>query len=218
MRSASIEDYLKYVYKLRESEKKVNTTGLAKVLNVSPASVSEMVSKLSKEGLIVNTPYRGFKLSKKGENIAINLLRKHRMLEVFLKDTLNYRWDEVHPEAERLEHSVSDEFINKLEKYLGHPKFDPHGDPIPDKKGKVCNNKNFCLNNAAAEKYYIITKVPDDSQEILRYFSDAGITLNSRIFVNKKLSVDGSVLITFKKRTHLLSQKISGKIFVEIVK
>lgn len=214
MHSTSKEDYLKYIYKMQSSVKKVNTTGLAGMLNVSPASVSEMVSKLSKEELLVNTPYRGFKLTKTGEGIAVNLLRKHRLVEVFLKDVLNYRWDEVHSEAERLEHSVSDSFIDKLEKYLDYPKFDPHGDPIPDKNGKLVDGKDINLNSAKVGRTYTIKKVADSSEEILRYFAKIGIMLNSKIRINQRFPLDGSILILYKKRTYLLSKKFSEKICV----
>ncbi len=212
--SQSKEDYLKYIYHINEEGKKANTGNLAAALSVSPASVSEMVGKLSDEGWIENTPYHGFKLTKEGEKISINLVRKHRLLEVFLQQHLNYQWDEVHSEAERLEHVCSDMFINKLDEYLGFPKFDPHGDPIPDKKGRLAPTHYKLLSNAETGKDYVIAKVNDASKEILRYLSKIGLKLNSKIHLNEKIEFDGSLLILLGGKKHLLSQKMSEQIFV----
>lgn len=214
MPSQSKEDYLKNIYHIQEMGSKVNTGNLAAALAVSPASVSEMITKLSKQGWIENNPYHGFKLTKDGEKISINLIRKHRLLEVFLQQNLKYEWDEVHAEAERLEHVCSDMFINKLEVYLGSPKFDPHGDPIPDKHGRV-EVINYKLLEAAEEKKdYVIAKVNDASKEILQYFSRIGLKLNSKIHLSGKIDFDGSVLIMLAGKKYLLSKIMAGQIFV----
>jgi DtxR family Mn-dependent transcriptional regulator len=214
MPSQSIEDYLKNIYHIQESGGKANTGNLASMLSVSPASVSEMVTKLSRQGWIENEPYHGFKLTGEGEKISIALIRKHRLLEVFLYQNLNYQWDEVHAEAERIEHVVSDKFIDKLDEYLGYPKFDPHGDPIPDRSGRIPATRYKLLSNAAAEKDYTIAKVSDSSMEILKYLSKIGLKLNSKIHLNEKIEFDGSVLITLGGKKHLLSGKMSENIFV----
>jgi DtxR family Mn-dependent transcriptional regulator len=214
MPSQSKEDYLKNIYHIQEEGGKANTGNLASMLSVSPASVSEMVAKLSKQGWIENEPYHGFKLTGEGEKISIDLVRKHRLLEVFLYENLNYRWDEVHAEAERIEHVVSDKFIDKLDEYLGHPKFDPHGDPIPAKNGKIPATNYKLLSSAAAGKYYTIAKVNDTSMEILKYLSRIGLKLNSKIHLNEKIEFDGSALIILGGKKHLLSRKMSENIFV----
>jgi DtxR family Mn-dependent transcriptional regulator len=214
MPSQSKEDYLKNIYHIQEEGRKVNTGILAHALSVSPASVSEMVTKLSKQGWIENIPYHGFKLTKDGEKISINLIRKHRLLEVFLQQHLNYEWDEVHAEAERLEHVCSDMFINKLEEYLGHPKFDPHGDPIPDSRGRLPATHYKLLSNADTEKEYVIAKVNDASPEILQYLSKIGLRLNTKILLSEKIKFDGSVIIYLSGKKHLLSQKMAEQIFV----
>lgn len=214
MPSQSKEDYLKYIYHIQEVGSKVNTGSLAATLAVSPASVSEMITKLSKQGWIENTPYHGFKLTKDGEKISINLIRKHRLLEVFLQQNLNYEWDEVHAEAERLEHVCSDMFIDKLEEYLGNPKFDPHGDPIPDKHGRVEVTNYKLLGSADAQKDYVIAKVNDTSKEILQYFSKIGLKLNSKIKLSEKIDFDGSVLIKLAEKKYLLSKVMAEQIFV----
>lgn len=214
MPSSSIEDYLKYIYHIQSAEKRVNTSSLAGTLNISPASVSEMINKLSKKGWITNTPYKGFQLTKEGEKISLALIRKHRLLEVFLHQHLNYEWDEVHEEAELLEHVCSDNFINKLEEYLGYPKFDPHGDAIPDKNGKIRESNNFILSAGKAGNDYIITKVDDTSDEILKYLSKIGLRLNTKIHINEKLEFDGSVLISIGNKKQLLSSVMVEHIFV----
>jgi DtxR family Mn-dependent transcriptional regulator len=214
MPSQSKEDYLKNIYHIEETGGKANTGNLASMLSVSPASVSEMVTKLSKQGWIENIPYHGFKLTREGEKISVNLVRKHRLLEVFLQQNLNYEWDEVHAEAERLEHMVSDKFIDKLDEYLGHPKFDPHGDPIPDRHGRIPATHYKLLSNAETGKEYIIAKVNDASKEILKYLSKIGLMLNSKIQLTEKISFDSSVVISIGSKKHLLSQKMAEQIFV----
>jgi DtxR family Mn-dependent transcriptional regulator len=212
--SKSKEDYLKYIFLLQSEDRKVTTSALAGILNISLASVSEMVAKLSKEGVIKNVPYHGFKLTRQGEKIAINLVRKHRLIEVFLQDHLNYRWEEVHGEAEKLEHACSDMFIDKLEVYLNFPKFDPHGDPIPDKNGKMENPANTILSESKEGKYYIVSKVKDSFDDILKYMSRIGIRLNSKIHLTEKIRFDESVLISVNNKKHLLSKKMADNIYV----
>ena len=214
MPTRSTEDYLKQIYHLQSSGERANTGSLASLLGISPASVSEMVGKLSDEGWIINKPYHGFQLTKKGERTAVNLVRKHRMVEVFLQQHLKYEWDEVHNEAEKLEHAISDTFVNKLEEYLGFPKYDPHGDPIPDKNGKFSPVNYKLLIKSEAGKNYVIAKVKDSSTEILQYLTKIGLRLNSNISVNEKIEFDGSVLISHEGKNHLLSKTMAELIFV----
>lgn len=214
MTTRSKEDYLKNIYHIQEEGQKVNTGSLAAALSISPASVSEMVNKLSKDGLIDNKPYYGFELTEDGRKISLGLIRKHRLLEVFLQEHLHYEWDEVHEEAEKLEHVCSEMFINKLEEYLGYPKFDPHGDPIPDKELNIAPTHYKLLLNAEPGKEYIIAKVKDSSIEILQYLTRIGIKLNSKIILSEKIDFDGSVLITVEGNKNLLSRVMAEQIFV----
>ena len=214
MPTRSAEDYLKNIYHLQLEGSKVNTSSLAGILNISSASVSEMIGKLSKLGWITNKPYYGFRLTKDGERISVNLIRKHRLLEVFLHQHLSYRWEEVHMEAEKLEHACSDLFIEKLDKLLGYPKFDPHGDPIPDKNGSFPKSVRITLSKAETGKSYIISKVNDTSQEVLIYIAKIGIRLNTKITLNETLAYDGSVLISVNGNHQLLSKKIAENIYV----
>ena len=214
MPSESVEDYLKNIYVLQQEGKKVNTGNLAVSLSVSPASVSEMVNKLSRLKWIKNEPYHGFRLTKEGERISINLIRKHRLLEVFLSQYLKYDWDEVHAEAERIEHCVSDKFIDKLEEFLSYPKFDPHGHPIPDKNGNLKMLDSILLTSAVPGRKYTIAGVSDESVEILRYFSRIGVKLNASVVVSEVVEFDGSVIIILNNKKQLLSRKMAEQIFI----
>lgn len=214
MLSRSIEDYLKYIYHIQLSGRKVNTSTLAGMLNVSPASVSEMVSKLSKRGWIINNPYHGFELTKEGEKVALNLIRKHRLIEVFLQKNLKYTWDEVHTEAEMFEHACSDRFIDRLEEYLGFPKFDPHGGPIPDRNGRLPGTHDLLLSDAKEGKAYVVSKVNDSSNEVLKFISRLGLKLRSKINIKEKLDFDKSIVVRMKDKEYLLSNKIAENISV----
>ena len=138
MPSNTIENYLKAIYKISEKEQKtVSTSAISNEMNTTSASVTDMLKRLSYKELINYKKYRGVTLTKEGNRIATNLIRKHRLWEVFLLKHLNFRWHEVHDIAEELEHIDSDDLIERLDGFLGHPKFDPHGDPIPNKDGKI---------------------------------------------------------------------------------
>ncbi|HAY34569.1 MAG TPA: metal-dependent transcriptional regulator, partial [Ignavibacteria bacterium] len=164
--NTSLEDYLKNIYYLQTSSGKVTNMILAEKMNVSSAAVSEMISKISKSGYIKNVPYKGFELTKKGENLAINLVRKHRIWEVFLVKNLKFSWEKVHSEAENLEHASSDELISQLEIFLGNPKFDPHGHPIPDKYGNIPESDLICLSEMNVGQCAYIKQVSDKSSEV----------------------------------------------------
>jgi DtxR family Mn-dependent transcriptional regulator len=212
--NTSIEDYLKNIYSIKQAAGKVTTTLLAEKLGISPAAVSDMISKLSRNGYIKNQPYKGFELTAKGESIAINLIRKHRLWEVFLLKYLKYPWDKVHTEAENLEHASSDELIEKLEDFLGFPKHDPHGYPIPDRNGKMNEDTSYPLAEAETGGTVIIKRVSDESSEVLAYLTQIGIKLNDKIKVIEKMSFDNSVHIQNKSDRIFLSEKLAKSIFV----
>ncbi|MBL8006381.1 MAG: metal-dependent transcriptional regulator [Ignavibacteria bacterium] len=210
----SLEDYLKNIYSVSQNGSKVTNSLLAEKLNVSSAAVSEMVSKLSKSDYIVNTPYKGFELTKKGEAIAINLIRKHRIWEVFLLQYLNYKWENVHYEAENLEHASSDELITQLEKFLGYPKTDPHGHPIPDKNGKLSQVETIPAAELKVGETAIISQVSDENSEVLVYLTKAGLKLHDEIKVTEKINFDNSIQIKFRSLNIFLSEKLAKNIFV----
>ncbi|MCB0723252.1 MAG: metal-dependent transcriptional regulator [Ignavibacteriae bacterium] len=206
----SLEDYLKNIYVLRGSDGKVSTTALAEKMHVSPAAISEMVSKLSKSGYIKNTPYKGFELAPKGNSIALNLIRKHRLWEVFLVKYLDYPWDKVHEEAEKLEHSSSDELISKLEKFLGYPEFDPHGHPIPDKNGNIAKLKHIPISEADQGDVVVLTSVSDEDPDVLVYLSKIGIKLGDKLEILEKIDFDNSIQVMHKSERKFLSEKLAN--------
>lgn len=210
----SLEDYLKHIYSIQSSGKVTNME-LAEKLHISGAAVSEMVSKLSKSGYIKNTPYKGFQLTKKGETVALNLVRKHRLWEVFLLEHLNYPWDKVHNEAENLEHASSEELISRLEKFLQYPKFDPHGHPIPDKKGYIPRERNVQLSELNVNNSAVIKSVSDENPEVLIYLTKVGLKLNDEIKIIEKISFDNSIRIYSRSGGIFLSEKLSKNIFVK---
>lgn len=212
--NVNVEDYLKNIYNIKQESGKVTNNVLADKLKITPAAVSDMVSKLSKAGYITNKPYKGFELTKKGESAAINLIRKHRLWEVFLMNYLNYHWDKVHEDAENLEHASSDELIQRLDDFLGNPKYDPHGDPIPDKHGKFPKDDAIPLTDVKIGEIVTIKKVSDESSEILEYFSKLGLALNNTVMINGKINFDNSIEIKYKGKKIFLSEKISSKIYV----
>lgn len=210
----SLEDYLKNIYSIQIASGKVTTTILAEKLNISPAAVSDMISKLSKSGHIKNIPYKGFELTKKGETIALNLVRKHRIWEVFLVEQLKYPWENVHNEAENLEHASSDELISRLDKFLEYPKYDPHGHPIPDKSGRISSDKIISATDLKIGESGIIKQVSDESSEVLMYLTKVGLKLNDEIKVIEKINFDNSIQIHFRSGNIFLSDKLANNIYV----
>ena len=146
MASEQIENYLKNIYKLSSNEGKVTTSSLSEKLQISPASVSEMIKKLAEEGTLTHTPYKGVELTEEGKLLALRIIRKHRLWEMFLVKVLHFGWDEIDNEAERFEHIMSDKMEEKIDHVLGHPSIDPHGDPIPTKKGEIHCSMSYPLN------------------------------------------------------------------------
>ncbi|MDD5361612.1 MAG: metal-dependent transcriptional regulator [Ignavibacteria bacterium] len=213
MRTA-VEDYIKYIYTLQASGIKVSTGNLAGLMQISMPSVSEMIKKLTDAGYISNKPYHGFKLSPGGEKIALMQLRKHRLLEYFMINVLNFEWEDVHQEADKIEHAVSEKFINSLEYFLGYPKYDPHGHPIPDIKGKIAALKSMPVTKAKVGEFYYVSSVDDKSNEILKYLKEIGVRINSKIKISKVMAFDGSVIIILKGKKYLLSRKIAERLFV----
>ncbi|HRE40662.1 MAG TPA: metal-dependent transcriptional regulator [Ignavibacteria bacterium] len=212
--NSNFEDYLKNIYSIKISKGKVTTSELAERMGISSASVSEMISKLSKSGYVKYLPYKDFELTKKGDEIAINLIRKHRIWEVFLVEYLKYPWDKVHTEAEILEHTSSNELIERLEEFLHFPKTDPHGYPIPDRNGHIEKDKSVRLTELKPGDRALIIKVSDESSEVLGYLTKMNINLKDEIKILEKINFDNSIQIQNKKEKIFLSEKLSANIFV----
>lgn len=216
MATISKENYLKAIYGLAKINGNiVSASSLAKELSVTNAAVTEMANKLSKQGLIEYRKYKGIKILAKGKKIAIGVLRKHRLWELFLIDTLGLNWSEVHAEAEKLEHSTTDFLIDKIDEYLKYPKSDPHGSPIPDKEGIYRTEiENISMLNCKVGSKYIIVKVNDKNPQLTEYLSKINISLNKEISITEKLAFDGSIIIEVDGQKHSLSEKLVSNIFL----
>lgn len=195
--SDSIEDYLKAIYKLQQNESPVSTNALAAELAIMPASVTGMLKKLAEHqpAVVEYRRHHGVLLTPAGEKIALEVLRHHRLIELYLMEALGYRWDEVHAEAERLEHVISEEFEERIARFLGHPTHDPHGDPIPTKDGHLPSSDGFRLCDLPTHTPAKVLRVADSDPELLRYLAELGIrpdtllTIQSRAPFNDLLHV-----------------------------
>ena len=216
MHSFTEENYLKAIYKLIEQEGDVVTTNaIAEKLNTKAASVTDMLKKLADKKLINYQKYQGVTLSSKGEKVALNIIRKHRLWEMFLVEKLDFKWDEVHDVAEQLEHINSDKLVEQIDKFLSYPKVDPHGDPIPDAKGKLSLPKSYLLTKFNKNDTCIMTGVVDHSASFLQYLDKSGIALGNEIKIKDIIVFDRSLQITINKgRTIFISNDVAKNILV----
>lgn len=206
MISLTEENYLKAIFHLSEDgSKPVLTNDLAAEMNTKAASVTDMIKRLDGKGLIAYEKYYGVQVTKSGKSEALNIVRKHRLWETFLVDKLHFSWDEVHDVAEQLEHIQSSLLIEKLDEFLGYPKSDPHGEPIPDKNGKMDEVKQIPLSETTSKKKAKLVSVKNDSPAFLKYLSKIGMKLGSKISVVNKTEFDGSqeILIDGKKKAFI---------------
>ncbi len=217
MASEQVENYLKNIYKLQSDDKKVTTSSLSEKLNISAASVSEMIKKLSDEGSLTHTPYKGVELTTAGKRQALKILRKHRLWEMFLVDVLHFQWDEIDEEAERFEHIMSKKMEDKIDEVLGYPTVDPHGDPIPTKEGAIKYLLCFPLSEAKEGATVRVLRVSDASTDLLKYAASIGIALNKKLTVKQKMKFDNSLIVKIGTKETTLSAVVAENIFVEDV-
>ncbi|MGN6713152.1 metal-dependent transcriptional regulator [Anaerocolumna jejuensis] len=208
------EDYIKEIYKLGGAEQQVNNKQIAEILNVSPASVTEMLGKLQKEELIVYEPYKGTKLTEEGMKAAVTLLRGHRLWEVFLIEHLGYTWSEAHEDAERLEHVAPARLIDRLEKYLDYPAFCPHGNVIPQADGKMRIPKLKSLVELKAGESSTIRRVIEEN-DLMDYLQELGIHIGSKVVVEEFGACEGPVTIRVDNTQKQLSYKAAGMVYVD---
>ncbi|NNE29110.1 MAG: metal-dependent transcriptional regulator [Saprospiraceae bacterium] len=210
------EDYLKGLYYLIHNDqlKKVGTNQLATQLNVKPASANNMLKKLKAKSLVSYQPYGPISFTSKGKKIALELIRKHRLWETFLYETLNFSWDEVHEVAEQLEHIKSKKLIDKLDKFLGYPETDPHGDPIPNSKGVSKSSKKVKLSTLDPGEKCRLVSVSDNSAAFLQYVSSLGLKLKSQIVVVQKMEEDNGMVILVDDRQFSVPEKFGENVFV----
>lgn len=216
----SEENYLKAIWKLVEhSGENVSTNAIAASVNTKAASVTDMLKKLADKKLISYERYKGVTLTAKGKRVAVEVVRKHRLWEVFLVDQLKFKWDEVHDIAEQLEHIQSNALTEKLDKFLGFPKVDPHGDPIPDKDGKISDRHQVPLSQLEAGKKGIMTGVADHSALFLQFLDKKEIKLGDTIELKEKTDYDQSMVIGVnKKKTIQISNEVAKNILVSGMK
>src|SRR5918992_3123165 len=214
--SSSVGDYLKAVWELAvDSGDAASTKDVAARLSVSSASVSNMFARLQDMGLVRYERYRGATLTDRGREEALRLVRRHRLIETFLLEHLGYDWQEVHEEAERLEHAVSDGFTERLAALLGHPDHDPHGDPIPSAEGTLEVDDSFTLSHAVADQRLRISKVRDEDAALLDYLGARNLVPGRWLSVREIRTLDGVVIVGDEEaQVHALGEPLARSIFV----
>jgi DtxR family Mn-dependent transcriptional regulator len=216
MFTLSEENYLKAIYHLESDSKKgISTNAIAKSLETKASSVTDMVKKLSEKEVVLYIKYQGVTLTDFGKKTAANIVRKHRLWEVFLVEKLNFSWDEVHEVAEQLEHIKSPKLINQLDALLGFPTHDPHGDPIPDKDGHVNKLDKILLSTLNKDESGVCVGVNDSSSEFLRFLDKKKITLGKKITVLEKEDFDDSLFIEVDGEKLSISKKIANNLYIK---
>ncbi len=216
MFSLSEENYLKAIFHLERSYPTgVSTNALAEEMSTKASSVTDMIKRLSEKKLVAYKKYQGVKLSKFGREAAVDVIRKHRLWEVFLVDKLGFAWDEVHEVAEQLEHIKSDKLIKELDRFLDFPKRDPHGDPIPDSKGNFVTSNKVLLAELKKGESGICIGVKDSSPEFLQYLDKNNIALGQLIVILEKESFDQSMLINLNGKELKISNVISSNLYIK---
>jgi len=214
--STSEENYIKAIYRLQGSDGTVSTNALANALCTKPASVTDMMKKLKAKKLLHYQPYQGFRLSQEGSRVALGIIRRHRLWEFFLAEKLRFSWDEVHEVAEELEHVSNKKLIDKLDEFLGFPRVDPHGDPIPDANGRVEINKRICLTELPLLQVAMVSNVKDQSSPILELLEHMKIRIGTKLEVKKRFGFDDSMEIKIGRLPAvLISKQLAENIFVK---
>jgi DtxR family Mn-dependent transcriptional regulator len=212
--SQSEENYLKAIYHLQVGTAAVSTNEVAERLRTKPASVTDMMKKLNNKKLLHYKPYYGFYLSSEGKKVALSIIRRHRLWEYFLAEKLQFTWDEVHEIAEELEHVANRKLIDKLDAYLGFPQFDPHGDPIPDSKGKIATYKEIALTQLPMHQVAEVKRVSNQSPEMLDLLHHKNIRIGTKLEIRKHFEFDQSVELKVKNTIQTISEQLAKNIFV----
>lgn len=215
--SSTEENYLKAIFKIAEKEKKsVSTNSIAKQLETTAASVTDMVKRLAEKELINYEKYKGVTLTNAGNKVATSLIRKHRLWEVFLVNKLRFAWHQVHDIAEELEHIDSDELISRLDAFLDYPKFDPHGDPIPNAEGKFTLRNQMSLSEMSISQQGIVLGVKEHQTEFLKHLTKINIKLGSEIKIIEIIDYDQSMKILIdQKHDQIISKQISQNLLMK---
>ena len=216
MHSFTEENYLKAIYHLSEGNTMaVSTNQIAEMTSTKAASVTDMLKKLAEKKLINYIKYQGVTLTGTGVNAAVNIIRKHRLWEVFLVEKLGFKWDEVHDIAEELEHINSETLINRLDDFLGNPVADPHGDPIPDRSGLIKHKKLVKISDMQPGESGTVSGVSEHSSVFLKLLEKLGLTLGTKIIVSELIEFDGSIMLTIDQKTErTISREVAKNILV----
>ena len=216
MFTLSEENYLKAIYHLElDTNTGISTNAIAEKLATKASSVTDMIKKLSEKKVVIYKKYKGVNLTDLGKKSAANIVRKHRLWEVFLVEKLNFSWDEVHEVAEQLEHIKSQKLINQLDSFLGFPTHDPHGDPIPDKEGNLKTIEKNLLSTLSRDESGICVGVDDSSSEFLQFLDKKGITLGKKITILDKEDFDDSLSILIEDKKLSISNKIANNLYIK---
>jgi DtxR family Mn-dependent transcriptional regulator len=220
--SETVEDYLKVIYKLQEDSGKVSTSALADRMGVAPPSATSMITRLAELGFLRHDRYRGVELTESGARAALEVIRHHRLWELFLAEALDVPLERVHAEAERLEHTLSEDLEDHLDRALGHPTVDPHGDPIPSKDGIVGPSSRKTLANLAVGESARIARVPDSDPDLLVYLSSLGLLPGSRVTPTRKDPFGGPYYVNVVGKgaavpspSCIIGAELAGRIYVE---
>ncbi|MEH1007842.1 MULTISPECIES: metal-dependent transcriptional regulator [unclassified Winogradskyella] len=212
------ENYIKAIYHLSSNgEKTVNTNAIASAMQTKASSVTDMIKKLSEKNYADYKKYQGVTLTDDGRRVAVNIIRKHRLWEVFLVEKLNFSWDEVHEVAEHLEHIKSEKLIDELDAFLEFPTYDPHGDPIPDKEGNFKHIEKIVLAKAEVGSTYKCVGVDDTSSKFLKYLDSNNIALGTIITVKHKEPYDNSIKLTLGDSEIVVSQSVAKNLYLKKV-
>ena len=212
--SQSIEDYLKAIYVLETEGEGASTNNIAEALNISSASVTNMLKRLAVMKLIEHKSYKGATLTDSGRKVALEVVRHHRLLELYLKEMMGYSWDEVHAEAEKLEHHISEQFEDKIAELLDNPTHDPHGDPIPSKDGVVPEMASLAVCDADINTPYIIGRVRDQDPEVLRYLEKIGVIPGVKLMVLDKAPFDGPIKVRLEEEEKTLGFSLAKQVYL----
>jgi DtxR family Mn-dependent transcriptional regulator len=212
--STSEENYLKTIFHLQTKDDNVTTNELAEKLHTKPASITDMMKKLKTRKLVNYQPYQGFRLTPEGKKVALSIIRRHRLWEYFLAEKLKFNWDEVHEVAEQLEHVSNKKLIDKLDEYLAFPKFDPHGDPIPDINGKMETGKQINLSGLPINKQAKICFIANQSELLMEHLNEKKINIGASIIVKRRFSFDESLEIKLDNKLLTISDQLAKNIFV----
>jgi DtxR family transcriptional regulator, Mn-dependent transcriptional regulator len=215
--SQTEENYIKAIYSLSERSKSFDTSTneIAAKINTKPPSVSDMLRRLTAKKLVSYQKYRKVQLTKTGKQVAIQIIRKHRLWEVFLHTKLNFSWDEVHEVAEQLEHIHSEKLTQRLEEYLGFPQYDPHGDPIPSANGELKEPKRYMLSEIGVGYTCQVVGVKDSSTDFLQYLRQMDVGIGTKVKIIEKIAFDNSLVVSFKKgKESTVSKKFADNVLV----